>query len=219
MSKELYTIGHSSHSFPHFLDLLKKHQISAVCDVRFTPCSRLHPHFNRKRLRQELKRQDIAYVFLGKELGGRSSDSACFDAEGRVQYKRIAERNDFRKGLERVSDGAKIHRIALMCVEKDPLTCHRTILVCRHLLEERDLFKGRDLSIRHILEDGQIESHEASERRLLRLAGMEQRHLFKSEEKQLEEAYDYQGRRIAYRDQSSKGSSEGHEELEYWGLK
>lgn len=209
MNKKLYTIGHSRHSFPHFLDLLKKHRISAVCDVRSTPYSRLHPHFNRELLRQELKRQDIAYVFLGKELGGRSSDSTCFDAEGRVQYDKIAQKDEFRQGLERVSDGAKTHRIALMCVEKDPLTCHRTILVCRHLRREGDL------SILHILEDGQTESHEESEMRLLRLARMEQGDLFKSFQEQLEEAYDYQGRRIAYREELSIGSSEGHEELEY----
>ena len=209
MSKKLFTIGHSRHSFPQFLDLLKKHQISAVCDVRSTPYSRLHPHFNREQLRQELKRLDIAYVFLGKELGGRSSDSSCFDAEGRVQYDRIAEKDEFLRGLERVSEGAKTHRIALMCVEKDPLTCHRTILVCRHLRREGDL------SILHILEDGQTESHEESEMRLLRLARMEQGDLFKSFQEQLEEAYDYQGRRIAYREQPSKGSSEEDEELEY----
>ena len=209
MSKKLFTIGHSRHSFPQFLDLLKKHQISAVCDVRSTPYSRLHPHFNREQLRQELKRLDIAYVFLGKELGGRSSDSSCFDAEGRVQYERIAEKDEFLQGLERVSEGAKTHRIALMCVEKDPLTCHRTILVCRHLRREGDL------SILHILEDGQTESHEESEMRLLRLARMEQGDLFKSFQEQLEEAYDYQGRRIAYREQPSKASSEEDEELEY----
>ena len=209
MSKKLFTIGHSRHSFPQFLDLLKKFQISAVCDVRSTPYSRLHPHFNREHLLQELKCQDIAYVFLGKELGGRSSDSSCFDAEGRVQYDRIAEKDEFRQGLERVSEGAKIHRIALMCVEKDPLTCHRTILVCRHLRREGDL------SILHILEDGQTESHEESEMRLLRLARMEQGDLFKSFQEQLEEAYDYQGRRIAYREQPSKGSSEENEELEH----
>ena len=209
MSKKLFTIGHSRHSFPQFLDLLKKHQISAVCDVRSTPYSRLHPHFNREQLRQELKRLDIAYVFLGKELGGRSSDSSCFDAEGRVQYDRIAERDEFRQGLERVSEGAQTHRIALMCVEKDPLTCHRTILVCRHLRRQGNL------SILHILEDGQTESHEESEMRLLRLARMAQGDLFKSFQEQLEEAYDYQGRRIAYREQPLKSSSEGHEELEH----
>lgn len=204
MSQKLFTIGHSIHSLPQFLDLLNKHQISAVCDVRSTPYSRLHPHFNREPLRQELKRHNIAYVFLGEELGGRSSDASCYDAEGRVQYDRIVGTDAFRRGLGRVREGLKNYRIALMCSEKDPLTCHRTILVCRHLRKERDL------SILHILEDGQAEPHEESERRLLKLARMEQGDLFKSFHEQLEEAYDHQGQRIAYREQPTDESGEPH---------
>ena len=204
MTQFLYTIGHSIHSLSQFLDLLKRHQITAVCDVRSTPFSRLHPHFNRESLRNELKRSNIAYVFLGKELGGRSSDASCYDADGRVRYDRIAESEGFRQGLVRIFEGTKTHRIALMCAEKDPLSCHRTILVCRHLRNQQDL------SILHILDDGQTEPHEDSERRLLRLARMDQGDLFKSLQEQLEEAYDHQGRRIAYREQSTTGSSEGH---------
>ena len=208
MSQKLYTVGHSIHPLPQFLDLLKKHQISAVCDVRSTPYSRLHPHFNREPLRQELSRHRIAYVFLGEELGARSSDASCYDAEGRVQYDRIADTDAFRRGLGRVREGMKNYRVALMCVEKDPLTCHRTILVCRHLLREGDL------SILHILDDGQTEPHQESERRLLKLTRMEQGDLFKNFHEQLEDAYDHQGRRIAFRESPVGGSEEQHEEEE-----
>ncbi len=208
MSQKLYTVGHSIHPLPQFLDLLKKHQISAICDVRSTPYSRLHPHFNRELLRQELKRHNITYVFLGEELGGRSSDASCYDAEGKVKYDWIADTEVFRRGLGRVREGMKNYRVALMCAEKDPLTCHRTILVCRHLRRESDL------SILHILEDGQTEPHEESEMKLLKLARMEQGDLFKSFQEQLEEAYDHQGRRIAYREQPTEGSGERHEDPE-----
>ena len=209
MSQNLYTIGHSIHPLPQFLDLLKKYQISAICDVRSAPYSRWQPHFNREPLQQELKRHNIAYVFLGNELGARSSDSSCYDAEGRVQYGRLAQTDAFRRGMGRVLDGMKNYRMALMCVEKDPLTCHRTILVCRHLRRDSDL------SILHILDDGTIETHEESEMRLLKLARMEQADLFKSMHEQLEEAYDHQGRRIAYRETPTGGSAEPHEELEH----
>ena len=208
MSQELFTIGHSRHAFPYFLSLLKRHKISAICDVRSTPYSRMYPHFSREALRRELKLQNIDYVFLGEELGGRSSDVSCYDADGRVRYDRISDTDAFRRGLSRVKEGMKRYRIALMCTEKDPLTCHRTILICRHLCSEKDL------SVLHILEDGQTESHEESESRLLRLARMEQANLFESFQDRLEEAYDYQGKRIAYRMRSPKGTSEGHEEPE-----
>ena len=207
MNQELFTIGHSRHAFPQFLDLLKRHQISAVCDVRSTPYSRLYPHFSREPLLLELKRHNIAYVFLGEELGGRSSDASFYDAQGRVQFDRIADTDAFLQGLRRVREGMKSHRIALMCAEKDPLTCHRAILVCRHLRKERDL------SILHILDDGQTEPHEECERRLLKLARMEQADLFKSFQEQLEEAYDHQGLRIAYRKQPMEESGELHEDL------
>ncbi len=206
MSRKLYTVGHSVHTLPRFIDLLKRHRISAVCDVRSTPYSRIHPHFNREALREELKRHKIAYVFLGEELGGRSSDPSCYDADGRVKYGRLAESDAFQHGLVRVREGIETHRIALMCAEKDPLTCHRAVLICRHLRNDKDL------SILHILDDGQTEPHEESERRLLRLARMEQADLFKEKEEQIEEAYEHQERRIAYRVQSARTNGDGRDD-------
>lgn len=206
MSRKIYTVGHSVHSLPRFIDLLKRHRISAVCDVRSTPYSRIHPHFNREPLRQALKHHNIAYVFLGEELGGRSSDPSCYDAEGRVKYDRIAENDAFQHGLARVREGMQTHRIALMCAEKEPLNCHRSVLICRHLRNDADL------SIWHILDDGRTELHEESERRLLRLARMEQADLFKDREEQIEEAYEHQERRIAYREQSAGTNGDGRDD-------
>jgi hypothetical protein len=54
------------------------------------------------------------------------------------------------------------------------------------------------VSIRHILDDGSIELHEASERRLIKLVGVEQGDLFQDFRALLERAYDLQGQRIAY---------------------
>jgi len=190
MSLELYTIGHSTHSLAQFLDLLVQHRISAICDVRSAPYSRLHPQFNHEPLRKELARHHTAYVFLGEELGARSSDPSCYEV-GKVQYDRLAATDAFRQGIERVKKGIQRYRVALMCAEKDPLACHRTILVCRHL-------KAPEVSIRHILGDGSIEPHEVSERRLLKLLGVEQDDLFQDFRELLERAYDLQGQRIAY---------------------
>ena len=197
MSQELYTIGHSAHPLSQFLAFLRKHHISAVCDVRSTPYSRLHPQFNREPLQKKLADHNIAYVFLGEELGGRSSDSSFYD-EGRVQYGRLAETDAVRQGIERVRQGMQRDRVALMCAEKDPLTCHRAILVCRHL-------RADDVAIQHILGDGQVEYHEVSERRLLKLVGMEQGSLFQDFQAQLEEAYVLQGQRIAHKQLPTEG--------------
>jgi len=139
----LYTIGHSTHSTEKFVELLSEHSITAVCDVRSSPYSKYNPQFNRETIQKDLKGYGISYVFLGKELGPRSDDPSCYK-EGKVQYHKLAEADSFRHGLERIKKGMQSYRIALMCSEKDPVTCHRTILICRHLRPD-------EIEIRHIL--------------------------------------------------------------------
>lgn len=187
---ELYTIGHSTHRVETFISFLETHGINAVCDVRSSPYSRYNPQFNRETVQQELKRHGIAYVFLGKELGPRSDDPECYD-DGKVRYDRLARTDLFQEGLRRIRQGMGSYRIALMCSEKDPATCHRTILVCRHLTE-------KDIRIRHILEDGSLEENDVTIRRLMDLLKLPESDLFTSPEEMVERAYDIQGDRIAY---------------------
>jgi uncharacterized protein (DUF488 family) len=151
MAEVVFTIGHSNHPLEHFLGLLERHGIGAVCDVRSQPYSRRNPQFNRENLRQSLRERDIVYVFLGRELGARREDPACY-VDGRLQYELLARTELFRSGIERVRDGAAKYRLALMCAEKDPLNCHRTVLVARRLA-------ALGVQICHILADGGLESH------------------------------------------------------------
>lgn len=205
MANEVFTIGHSTHSIEKFIDLLSAHGIQAVVDVRSFPFSKFNPQFNRENLQNSLKASIIRYVFLGKELGARSEDPACYVAD-KVQYDRLAQTPLFRSGLDRVIEGANNYRIALMCAEKDPLDCHRTILVARELLK-------RGLSITHILDDGSLESHTESISRLVTSLGMSLDDMFISKDEIIEQAYSRQANRIAY-DQSesqSKRSSERNE--------
>lgn len=153
--KELYTIGHSNHSLETFLSLLKQHGITALGDVRSHPYSKHYPQFSYQFLKEELKKHRIVYVFLSKELGARSTDSNCYK-EGKVQYARLANTQTSQEGINRLQKGMESYRIALMCAEKDPLTCHRTILICRQI-------RAKDLTIKHILEDGSIETLEEAD--------------------------------------------------------
>lgn len=188
--KELFTIGHSIHLLERFVELLTMNDINALCDVRSSPYSRHNPQFNRELLKQEMTRRRIAYIYLGAELGPRSPDAACYE-NGKVQYNRLARTEIFQQGLARLRKGLTSYRIALMCSEKDPLACHRLILVCRHLREN-------DIIIRHILEDGALEEQGAAEQRLLQSLGISPVDLFSSEEEQIQRAYDIQSERIAY---------------------
>ena len=187
------TIGHSTHSFDAFVALLKQHDVTALADVRSAPYSRLHPQFNRETLAQCLKPLAISYVFLGRELGGRSDDPSCYDG-GRVRYERLARTELFRSGLDRVVRGADEHRIALMCAEKEPLECHRTLLVARALTEV-------GIVVQHILSDGRLESHEATMERLLDVVGLPRQDLFRSNDELIAEALVRQEQRVAYVDE------------------
>ena len=118
-----------------------------------------NPQFNRKPLTEALEAAGIRYVFLGRELGGRSDDPACYE-DGRIRYDRLAATEFFRKGLDRAVDGAARYRVALMCAEKEPLDCHRTLLVARALDEQGD-------DVAHIHADGRLEAHREAMDRLL----------------------------------------------------
>jgi uncharacterized protein (DUF488 family) len=190
MRDAVFTIGHSTHSQERFIALLHQHGITALCDVRSKPYSRVNPQFNREELKRSLRACGIAYVFLGKELGARSEDPACCE-QGKVQYDRLAHTDLFRHGLERVQEGMKKYRLALMCAEKEPLECHRTILVARHLA-------AVGLDVRHIHADGRVESHADALSRLTRMLNLPEYDMFHSRDELLAESYRRQEERIAH---------------------
>ena len=191
MQNTVFTIGHSTHPQERFIALLLQHGITALCDVRSKPYSRMNPQFNREELNEVLLAQGIEYRFLGKELGARSDDPNCYE-NGKVQYDRLAETELFKYGLKRVLRGMRDDfRIALMCAEKEPLECHRTILVARHLV-------ALGVTIEHILVDGNLENHDAALIRLAKMINLREPDLVHSREQLLADAYRKQGERIAY---------------------
>jgi uncharacterized protein (DUF488 family) len=194
MPDVVYTIGHSTHSIEKFIGLLKVADIGAVSDVRSRPYSRMNPQFNREPLKQALRAAGIKYVFVGKELGARSDDQTCYRA-GQVQYDLLAQTKLFKDGIERVKEGARTYHVALMCAEKEPLDCHRTILVARELVNQ-------GLDVKHILSDGQIESHEHAIRRLIEKLRIPGSDMFRSNETAIDDAYARQGKEIAYREEA-----------------
>lgn len=204
MSERLHpvlTIGHSTHSIEAFVDLLRKHGVTAVADVRSAPFSRFNPQFNRDALESSLPSHGVHYVFLGRELGARSDDPGCYE-NGRVRYARLAQTDLFRAGLERVVEGSRKYRIALMCAEKEPLECHRTLLVARALVDQC-------VDVEHILADGRLEGHEGALTRLLDVVGLPHQDLFRNREQLLAEAMTRQEERIAYVDEKRAAEASG----------
>lgn len=167
MSRQLFTIGHSNHTIGKFIGLLQQHGVTVVGDVRSHPYSRYFPQFNKSELQKALTNAGIRYLFLGRELGGKANESGCFDLTGKSLSDSLVGTSEFDRGIKRLLQDCQTDTIALMCAEKDPITCHRTILVCQHL-------RNTDLTIEHILGDGELESHSHLEERLVEAYGLQQ---------------------------------------------
>jgi uncharacterized protein (DUF488 family) len=158
----VFTIGHSNHPFPYFLELLQTHGITCLVDVRSVAASAYNPQFNGGVLAATLKTEGIAYLHFAREFGARHDDPALLDAEGRVDFGKVQRSVAFRSGVERLKAGAeKGHVIALMCSEADPLECHRFAMVSSYL--DRNGF-----DVRHILKDKTLLTNAGLEELLLK---------------------------------------------------
>lgn len=157
----VYTVGHSTYSPDLFLNLLQRHDVNCVIDVRSVPYSRYVMQYNRESIQAYLKRNQVLYLYLGKELGARPSDTTLYAAEGYLDFGKASQSGLFQSGIKRVLAGLqKGYRIALMCTEKDPIDCHRAILIGKEL-------QNNSCSVIHIEEDGKTETQAQLEERLL----------------------------------------------------
>ncbi|MDE2126269.1 MAG: DUF488 domain-containing protein [Armatimonadetes bacterium] len=190
----VFSIGHSTHTLDRFTDLAARHKVVAVADVRSSPYSRYNPQFNKDVLQGALVARGIEYHFLGNNLGARPPDRSLYEG-GRVKYARLAETELFAVGIKRVIELASRRRVALMCAEKDPLECHRTLLVARALEEQ-------GVTVNHILVDGRLESQQEVLERLLSVIGLPYHDMFSTHEEMILEAMARQEERIAYVDNS-----------------
>ena len=188
----IFTIGHSDHSIENFVALLGDNDVNMVVDVRSAPRSRWVPHFNPDNLEPALERVGIDYAFMGQELGGRPNDRSAYEADGRVSYERAALADDFTDGVAVLVRQADERIIALLCMERDPLECHRALLVARALAEQ-----GVDMQ--HILLDGSVENHDTLMDRLLESLGLPpQPDLLRTREDVIADAVRQQAGRVAY---------------------
>src|SRR5450755_2192905 len=131
----LFTIGYGNREFEDFVSLLRRYEIEIICDVRSTPYSARYECFNREVLQQALREYAIQYLFLGELLGARPSDPDMY-INGRASYEAMERSSAYSHGIERLETGMERYRVAVMCAEKDPLDCHRAVLVGRMLSED-----------------------------------------------------------------------------------
>jgi uncharacterized protein (DUF488 family) len=190
-SFDLFSIGHSNVAAERFIAMLKHAGVTAVADVRSVPLSRRFPWFSKKNLAIRLAQEGIAYAAMGDTLGGRPTDGSLY-CDGIADYEAMALRSEFRNSIDRLSADAPRTPISLWGGAREPLDCHRCLLVARSLAE-------RGCVVGHILHDGAIEPHAVTEQRLLTLDGAGCDLFAAGQRERLAAAYRRRARAVAFR--------------------
>ncbi len=149
----VYSIGHSNQSVKAFLELLRAYEVQILIDIRSSPYSKYVPHFNSSAIATAVQQNNIKYLFMGEELGGRPDGDEFYDAEHHVLYGHVAVSAVFLDGIRRLREAASVSRVAIMCSEEDPAICHRHLLVGRVLAEQ-------EVNVLHIRGDGHLQTEQ-----------------------------------------------------------
>ena len=146
----VFSVGHSDLPLQSFIDLLRKHGIRAIVDVRSQPYSQWVPQYNREVLARSLASEHIHYEYLGTELGGRPPDGSLYAPGAQYpDYDRLRFSPRFIGGLQALLRVAAERRTAMMCAEADYRHCHRHRLITPALL-------ARQVRVLHIRPDGEL---------------------------------------------------------------
>jgi uncharacterized protein (DUF488 family) len=127
----IFTIGYEGTTVPEFVAALQKAGVERVIDVRALPLSR-RPGFSKSALRGALEEAGIEYVHL-KALGTPAEGRAAARAGRHADLVRIyAGQLELPEAIAQSGQMLELARekpSALMCMEREPAHCHRTLLL------------------------------------------------------------------------------------------
>ncbi len=133
---QVFTIGHSDHPMAELIQLLNRHKVTLVIDVRSQPYSQWVPQHNRESLSRSLQSAGIRYLYMGDSLGGRPTDRSLYEGDDEVpDYDLVAKSPVYLAGIDKLLRLASAQRVAVMCSEGDHTKCHRWHLITPTLLE------------------------------------------------------------------------------------
>lgn len=95
---KLFTVGHSQHTPEYFINLLKRHNINCVLDVRSTPYSKYAEQFNRENVHAFLQNSSIRYSYMGKYFGARPTELKLYNNKDIWILKKLHNQNDLILG-------------------------------------------------------------------------------------------------------------------------
>ena len=157
----LYSIGYSNKQIDEFINLLKKHNIHCIIDVRSTPFSSQFPDYNQNNLEKALNNNGIYYRSYKDEFGARRIEKEAYGEKKLyddrdidvVIFKNVYELDIFKKGYRKIVDSLKQNfNMCFLCSEKYPYDCHRAIMVSEY-------FYSNGYMIAHIVDSNTIIMH------------------------------------------------------------
>ena len=129
MTTDIYTIGHSNHTWEDFSRLLLDNDIELLVDVRSNPVSRFAPFANHRVLPDLLESVGIDYELMGGTLGGKPGNPGLYDSKGKPDYRKMRSLDEFQDAVEQLAGMASRRLTVVLCSEEDPSQCHRLLLL------------------------------------------------------------------------------------------
>ena len=155
----LYTIGHSNRSFEELIALLRDNGVKALVDVRAVPNSRRHPHFSSELLRTEINHAGIQYHWAGRQLGGArwpspTSPHRALADDALRGYADYMDTQPFQIAAFQLINMAKRTPVIIMCAERLPQRCHRSLIA--------DYLTLQGLHVFHLIDGDGKREHQLS---------------------------------------------------------
>lgn len=202
MNNIIYSIGYSGFKIEDFIHALKFYKINSLIDVRSMPLSQHFTDYNKQELSESLIRNGIYYRNYKDEFGARQNDHRYYP-NGYLDFSIFSKSERFQGGMNKIIAAMPLgYQFALMCSEKDPIFCHRAIMVARE-------FNDNGILANHILSDGSTCTQEDIETRLVDMFFTDRNQLsfFSCQltwDEMVRESYIQQNQKIGYRLEQSE---------------
>ena len=143
---EVFTLGYEKRTLEEFLRVLREERIDVVVDVRDVPWSH-KPGFSKRPLSEALAAAGLEYVHAGFAGNPKALRSTARDNDEaiRLYAKRLKSHPEILTGMDTLFAPrlARDERVCLICFERDPRDCHRSILATAGA-------KRRKAGVRHL---------------------------------------------------------------------
>jgi uncharacterized protein (DUF488 family) len=192
--KQCFTIGYGNYPIERFITFLQNIGIDLIIDIRSSPYSQFNPQFNREKLENSLRENNVDYRYMGDKIGGRYSHPSLLFHDGTVNYRKVRDTEKFQDGINEVlSIIFSGKKIVLMCAEKEPERCHRFALIS-------PVLQSKGISVIHIRPDMKLQANEDLEQDLVKPVGdRKQTTIIDDPVDQIEAMYEKLNKKIAHK--------------------